>query len=103
MYWKFQDEMAVINGITRKGRCVMIPEAFKRQALDQFHVSHMGIEKPMLLACKSVYWVNINDDIEKLHYMSYISADTTEAQDNTSGHPSKAVGGNWCRYVHSKQ
>ena len=25
----------------------------------------MGIEKTKLLACESIYWININDDIEK--------------------------------------
>ena len=45
-----------------KGRHVIIPEILKTQALDQLYVSHMGIEK--LLACESIYWVNVNDDIE---------------------------------------
>ena len=56
--------MAVIEGIIMKGRCVNIPETLKTQALEQFHINHMGIEKTKLLACKSIYWVNINNDIE---------------------------------------
>ena len=47
-----------------KGRCIIIPERLKQQALDQLHVNHMGMEKTKLLACNSVYWVNINNDIE---------------------------------------
>ena len=41
--------MAVIDGIIMD-RCVIIPEILKTQALDQFHINHMGIEKAKLLA-----------------------------------------------------
>ena len=52
-YWSFKD-----------GRCIIIPKALKQQAMDQLHISHMGIEKK-LLACESIYWVNVNNDIER--------------------------------------
>ena len=35
--------MVVIDGITLKGRCVVMPDALKKQALDQLHLNHMGI------------------------------------------------------------
>ena len=98
-YQTYQDNMVVINGITKKNRHVVIPKILKTQTLNQLHVDHMGIEKTKLLACKLVYWVNINLDIEnhiKLHYMPYISAGTTEGQDNSSWYPSKTMGANWC-------
>ena len=56
--------MTVINQILMKGRHVIIPEILKTQALQQLHVGHMGIENAKLLAYKSVYEVNINDDIK---------------------------------------
>ena len=34
------------------------------QILKQLHSNHMGIEKTRLLVYKSVYWVNMNADIE---------------------------------------
>ena len=75
--------MAVIDGIIMKGRHVFIPEILKK-ALHQLHINHMGIEKTKVLAHESIYWVNINDNIEhfckKLYYMSYISADTTKGK-----------------------
>ena len=37
--------MAVIDGVIMKGRCIIIPEVLKPQALDQLHINHMGIEK----------------------------------------------------------
>ena len=66
-FWSFKVNMAVIDGVIMKGRCIIIPkpqQALKQQALDQLHVNHMGIEKTKLLACKSIYWVNVNSDIE---------------------------------------
>ena len=44
-YWMFQDDMAVIDRGIMKGRCVVIPEVLKTQALYQLHNNHMGIEK----------------------------------------------------------
>ena len=37
--------MAVIGGITLKGRHVVIPESLQKQALEQLHVNHTGIKK----------------------------------------------------------
>ena len=37
----------------------------KTQAVDQLHVNHTGMEKGKLLASELVYWVNINNDIER--------------------------------------
>ena len=56
--------MVVIDGIILKGRCVVIAESFKKQVLEQLHLNHMGIEKTRLLTYESIYWININDDIE---------------------------------------
>ena len=47
-----------------KGRHIIIPAELKQQVLDQLHLNHMGIEKTKLLICESVYWVDINTDIE---------------------------------------
>ena len=63
-YWSFKDDLAVIDGVIMKGRCIIIPEALKQQALDQLQGNHKGIEKTKLLAHKSIYWVNANNDIE---------------------------------------
>ena len=57
--------MTVIDGVILKDRHDVIPESFKKQELEQLHLNHMGIETTKLLACESIYWININDDIEK--------------------------------------
>ena len=65
-YWSYRDDLAVINGVVMKGRCIIIPAELKQQVLDQLHLNHMGIKKKTtkLLTHESVYWVNINTDIE---------------------------------------
>ena len=64
-YWSYRDELAVTDGIMLKGRHIIIPTSLKQQVLDKLHANHMGIEKTKLLTCESVYWSNINADIEK--------------------------------------
>ena len=54
-YWSYKDDLTVIDGIVMKGRCIIIPEVLKQQALDQLHFNHMGIEKKQT-AC---VWVSI--------------------------------------------
>ena len=44
-YWTFQDDKAVIVRIILKGMHEVVPESLQRQALEQLHVNHMGIEK----------------------------------------------------------
>ena len=43
-YWTFQDNMAVIDKVILKGRCVVIPDTLHKQALGQLHINHVGIE-----------------------------------------------------------
>ena len=63
-YWPYRDELAVIDGVLLKGRCIIIPNSLKQQVLTQLHLNHMGIEKTKLLAHESVFWHNINAYIE---------------------------------------
>ena len=39
--WTFQDDMAVIDWVTLKGRHIVIPESLQRQALEQLYANHM--------------------------------------------------------------
>ena len=64
-YWSYRDELVVIDGIIPKGRHIIMPNSLRQQVLNHLHTNHMGIEKTKLPACKSVYWSNINADIEK--------------------------------------
>ena len=63
-YWSFRDELSVEDGILLKGTRVIIPESMQSFILDRLHYGHLGIEKTRLRAKDSVYWININRDIE---------------------------------------
>ena len=80
--------MAVIIRIIMKDRHVIIPDILKTQALDQLHVIHMGIEKTKLLACESIYWVNINGDIENYIkiFATCLTVQQTQAKDKMIHH-----------------
>ena len=63
----------VTDGVILKGRHIIIPDNLKQQVLKQLHTNHMGIEKTKLLAHESVFWHNINADIETYKSLCYIS------------------------------
>ena len=65
-FWSFRDELAIESGVIIKGRQVLIPETMTEDILRQLHSGHQGIEKTRRLARETVYWLNINKDIEKL-------------------------------------
>ena len=65
LYWSYRDDLAVIDGVVMKGKCIIIPAVLKQQVLDQLHTNHMGIKKTKLVTCKSVYCFDINTDIQK--------------------------------------
>ena len=41
----FQNDMAVIDGVIIKVRCTVIQKVSQKQAMQQLHINHMGIEK----------------------------------------------------------
>ena len=53
-YWTFQDDMAVTDRVILKGTCIVIPATLQKQALEQFNINHMVMEKTKLLAHKSI-------------------------------------------------
>ena len=73
--WSYKDDLAVIDGVVMRGRCIIVPEVLKQLALHHLHVNHTGIEKTKLLVSEPKYWVNINNDLENyiknaLHVLS---------------------------------
>ena len=60
LYWSFRDEIAIIYGITMKGKRIIIPASLQEKAPNQMHINHIGIEHIRLLACESIYWINMN-------------------------------------------
>jgi len=65
-YWNYRDELTVANGLILKGTRIVIPKPLQPDVLQQLHYAHQGAEKCKLRAKGSVFWANINRDIEEL-------------------------------------
>ena len=65
-YWSYRDELTVAYRLILKGTCIVIPESLQPVVLKQLHYTHQGAEKCKLRAKGSVFWGNINRDIEEL-------------------------------------
>ncbi|XP_014676436.1 PREDICTED: uncharacterized protein K02A2.6-like [Priapulus caudatus] len=65
-YRPFRDKLGMSNGVIFKGRQVIVPQSMRTDILQQLHSGHPIIEKMRLLARQSVYWPNINRNIDEL-------------------------------------
>ena len=65
-YWNYRDELTVADGIILKGTRILIPKRLQSAVLQQLHYAHQGAEKCKLRAKGSVFWANINRDIEEM-------------------------------------
>ncbi len=65
-YWFFRDELVIEAGVILKGRQILIPKCMQHEILEKLHDGHQGVEKTRRLSRESVYWLNINKDIEAL-------------------------------------
>ena len=65
-YWNYRDELTVADGMILKGTRIIIPESLKPAVLKQLHYAQQGAEKCKLRAKGSVFWANINQDIDEL-------------------------------------
>ena len=63
-FWSFRDQLSVGNGLVLKGQQLVIPRMQQPEILRQLHTAHLGTEKTKLLARDTVYWLNINKDID---------------------------------------
>ena len=65
-YWNYMDELSVLDGLVLKGTHIIIPESCRDEILNQLHEGHFGSDRTKLHARDSVYWPQINKDIECL-------------------------------------
>ena len=49
-----------------KGELIIIPCKFQKRILEKIHEGHQGMEKCKLGVKETVYWIDINSDIEKM-------------------------------------
>ena len=65
-YWNYRDELGILDGLILKGTRIVIPDQCREELLNQLHEGHFGVDRTKLRARDSVYWPNINKDIENL-------------------------------------
>ena len=62
-YWNYRDELSVL---ILKGTRIIIPSECRDEVLEKLHKGHFGVDCTKLRARDSVYWPQINRDIETL-------------------------------------
>jgi len=65
-FWDYRDELTVADGVILKGTRILIPKTLQADVRQQLHYPHQEAEKCKLRAKGSVFWVNINRDIEEM-------------------------------------
>ena len=65
-YWNYRDELSVLDGLILKGTRIIIPSECRDDVLEKLHEGHFGIDHTKLRARDSMYWLQINQDIETL-------------------------------------
>lgn len=65
-YWSFRDELSMEDGILLKGSRIIVPLSLQPAFLEDIHTGHLGITRCQQRARSSVYWPNIDRDIQEL-------------------------------------
>ena len=65
IYWSFRDEITIDNGILLKAHRVIVPTKLKQSFLKDIHVGHQGVTRCQQRARSTLYWPNIDRDIEQ--------------------------------------
>ena len=65
-YCSFREELSIINGIVFKGERLVISEVMRKKVLDQLYQAQMGIEKTKRRARATIFWPQINHQIENM-------------------------------------
>lgn len=65
-YWIHRSDIAMGGDVLMCGTRILIPQRFRKSVLVQLHEGHFGIEKCRARARSSVWWPNIDADVENL-------------------------------------
>ena len=79
-YWSYRDKLAIENGILMESGRIIIPKVMQPEILQKIHYGHQGMEKCKLRAKSSVFWNNINQDINKIVQGCVICQEQQKAQ-----------------------
>lgn len=55
LYWKYIDELVIINNVVFKGHQIVIPKNFRNEVLSKIFYNHLGIEKSIIYAKQFIF------------------------------------------------
>ena len=58
-YFRFRNEMSVVDGVLMRGMRIVIPSKLRKQTLELAHEGHQGIVKTKLRLREKVWWPGI--------------------------------------------
>ena len=62
-YWNYRQQLALEDGLLVDAHCLVIPTSQRAEYLKDLHTGHLGEEKTLLRARKTVFWPGISDDM----------------------------------------
>ena len=65
-YWNYRDELVVQDRIIFKGCRIVVPTILRPAMLQRIHTGHLGREKCKRRARQTLFWPNMNKDIENV-------------------------------------
>ncbi|UYV78565.1 K02A2.6-like, partial [Cordylochernes scorpioides] len=65
-YWQFQEDLTYQNGLLLRGQRIIIPKSLRKDILEKLHQGHFGINTCRSRAKKSVWWLGISQEIERM-------------------------------------
>lgn len=66
IFVKLKNDITLEDGLLFYNERVIIPKSMRKLIIQQLHEPHFGITKTIERAKSSVYWPNINKDIEDI-------------------------------------
>lgn len=64
-YWQIRNDLHIIEGLVLKNDQIVIPTKLRNYILEKLHSSHLGIEKTIARARKTVYWPGMTNAIKE--------------------------------------
>ena len=65
-YWTFWEELTIEDGLVLKGTRIVLPNNKCKQILILIYEGHLGLGKCKLQCKDTIYWLGINEQLEKL-------------------------------------
>ena len=65
-FHNFMRDILVVDGVIIKSNRVVVPTSLRQMILQIIHEGHMGIEKYRSRTRRSLYWLNMNNDIHRV-------------------------------------